>query len=247
MRIPSLRRLAAPAGLALLLVAATAVLTVRAADHADSPDTSEGNLDINDLYAFVDGDDVVLAMTVTPLLTPGEQTDDAALNPLGIYEFNLDVERDGTAEAVVQVVAHGPGPDQRVTVLGPAGPEAGPDGRRIVDASRFSGRFGTTFSGNGMRAFAGPRDDPFFINLFGDESLTSVLNAVYGSALGMQVGEDDEQTLAFADPGEDDLAGLNTVAIVVSVPKATLASVLDIPEDGTFHVWATTGARPSVS
>ena len=46
------------------LLAAHAV--IKAADHADSPDTSEGNLDVNDLYVFNQGDNVVFAMTVSP-------------------------------------------------------------------------------------------------------------------------------------------------------------------------------------
>ena len=64
-----------------ILVTALAVVgllaghaAIRAADHADSPDTSEVNLDVNDLYVFNQGDNVVFAMTVSPLLTPGEST-----------------------------------------------------------------------------------------------------------------------------------------------------------------------------
>ena len=221
----------------------TFVLTSPAADHADSPDTSQGNLDVNDLYAFVDGNDLVLAMTVAPLLTPGEATEAAALNPNGLYEFNLDVERDGIAEVVIQVVAQGAGPDQTITVLGPTTAEPAAPSRRILEGSRVSGPFGSTFSGNGLRVFTGPRDDPFFINLFGDESLTSVLNAAFGGALGQQVGEDDEQTLAFADPGSDDLAGVNTLAIVVSVPRSDIGAAIGTGADGVFYAWATTGER----
>ena len=40
--------------------------------------------------------------------------------------------------------------------------------------------------------FAGPGDDPFFIDLFGDESLTSVLNAVFSATLGETIGSVDE-------------------------------------------------------
>ncbi len=216
------------------------VLTSQAADHADSPDTSQGNLDINDLYAFIDGDDLVLAMTVSPLLTPGEATDGAALNPNGLYEFNLDVERDGIAEAVIQILAQGDGPDQTITVFGPTDADAGPV-RGILGGPRVTGAFGSTFSDNGTRVFVGPRDDPFFINLFGDESLTSVLNAAFGGALGQQVGADGEQTLAFADPGSDDLAGVNTLAIVVSLPRSDIGAALGTSADGVFYAWATTG------
>ena len=238
----STRWFAAIVGLVAVVGALVLALSTQAADHADSPDTSQGNLDVNDLYAFVDGDDLILAMTVAPLLTPGEATERAALNPNGIYEFNLDVERDGVAESVIQVVAQGDGPKQTITVLGPtAAPPSAT--RRILDGSRISGPFGSTFSGGGVQAFVGPRDDPFFINLFGDESLTSVLNAVFGEALGQQIGADEEQTLGFANPGSDDLAGVNTLAIVVSVPRAELANALGIEANGVFYTWATTGER----
>lgn len=231
--------------LGVALVAVLSVLglavTSRAADHADSPDTSQGNLDINDLYAFVDGDDLVLAMTVAPLLSPGEATNEAALNPNGIYQFNLDAERDGIAEAVIQVVAQGTGTDQTVTVLGPTevGEESAVD--RILDGPRASGSFGTTISEGDITAFVGPRDDPFYINLFGDMSLTSVLNAVYSDALDQPIGDPEEQTLAFEDPGADDLAGLNTLAIVVSIPRSAVGDALGVGADGSLFAWASTG------
>jgi hypothetical protein len=239
---PSRRRRALLGALTVAALAATG-LAVRAADHADSPDTSENNLDINDLYAFVQDDEVVLVMTVAPLLTPGEMTSRAALNPRGLYEFKLDVERDGVAEAVIQVATAGLGSSQTVTVRGPATPESGGTMSRVLPGPSLKGRFGDVLSGHGITAWAGPSDDPFFIDLFGDRSLTSVLNAAYGAALGRTIGSPDEQTLAFADPATDDLAGLNVISIVVQVPRSTLAEALGISPQGTFFVWATTSVR----
>jgi hypothetical protein len=231
--------------LALLAVACLAGygLTVDAADHADSPDTNESNLDINDVYAFNQGDDVVFVMTVSPLLTPGEMTAGAALNPRGLYEFKLDAERDGVPEAVIQVATAGQGAGQTVTVRGPVAPETTGNQSRVIPGPFLRAPFGEVMEGDGMRAWAGPSDDPFFINLFGDESLTSVLNAAFGAALGQEVGTPDEQTLAFADPGVDDLAGLNVLSIVVQLPKTAIASALGIPADGTFYTWGTTSVR----
>ena len=88
------RRLGAAIAVVALL-GVPAVMALRAADHADSPDTTEGNLDVNDLYVFSEGDNMVFAMTVSPLLTPGSATNGAAFNPEGLYQFKLDVERDG--------------------------------------------------------------------------------------------------------------------------------------------------------
>lgn len=232
-------RIAALAGIALALGVGSAV---RAADHADSPDTSEGNLDINDLYVFNQGDDVVFAMTVAPLLTPGEATNSAALNPEGLYQIKLDKDRDGVAEAVLQVAVAGTGAEQLVTVRGPMAISASqPD--QLIEQVAVRGAFNTTLTAGGMRAFVGPRDDPFFIDLFGDQSVTSVLNAAFSQALGEPVGNPAEQSLSFNPNATDDLAGLNTLAIVVQLPKSQVANALGIAPDGVFYAWATTAIR----
>lgn len=235
----------AVAVLAVLMVAglASAALVLRAADHADSPDTSQNNLDINDVYAFNRGDDIVLVMTVAPLLTPGEMTDGAALNPRGLYEFKLDAERDGVAEAVIQVATAGVGNSQTVIYRGPVTSETTGTSARVIPGPSIRATFGEVAAGGGMTAWAGASDDPFYIDLFGDMSLTSVLNAAYGAALGMQIGDPGEQTLAFADPAMDDLAGLNTISIVVQLPKADVADALGIADDGTFFLWGATSER----
>lgn len=240
-RTHSRRWLAAATVVAAGLVAAG--VAVDAADHADSPDTGERNLDINDIYAFTQGTDIVLIMTVAPLLTPGEMTTTAALNPRGLYEFKLDAQRDGIAEAVIQVATAGVGASQTVSVRGPLAPETTGTMTRIIPGPSLKGRFGEVLTGDGVMAWAGPSDDPFFIDLFGDRSLTSVLNAAYGAALGQTIGDPGEQTLAFADPALDDLAGLNVLSIVVQMPKAKLAQALGIPTDGTFYVWGATSVR----
>lgn len=228
----------------ILLALGGSQVFLTAADHADSPDTAEGNLDINDLYVFNKGaDSLVMVMTVAPLLAPGQTTDDAALNPNGLYQFKLDVERDGVAEAVIQVAAIGSGSSQTIDVRGPVAPEvAGAAANTLVDTTSIQGDFNTTFTGAGMTVFVGPRDDPFYINLFGDESLTSVLNAAFGAALGAQVGDSAEQSLSFEDPAMDDLAGVNTLAIVIQMSKADLAAALGITASDAFYAWATTSA-----
>ncbi len=216
---------------------------IHAADHADSPDTTESNLDINDLFVFNEGDDVVFIMTVSPLLTPGEATSNAALNSRGLYEFKLDVERDGIAEAVIQVAAAGPGAAQTVTVRGPVAPSMTGTTSQVEATTALRGSLGDVLSDNGMMAWVGPSDDPFYINLFGDESLTSVLNGAFSAALGTTVGDPDQQTVAFEDPATDDLAGLNTLSIVVQLPKSTIADALGIGVDGTFYAWAASSIR----
>jgi hypothetical protein len=113
----------------------------------------------------------------------------------------------------------------------------------LVTGPTVQGPLSTTLEAGGIKAFAGPRDDPFFIDLFGDRSVTSVLNAAFSAALGEQIGSPDEQSLEFDPAAQDDLAGLNVLAIVVEVPKAMVASALGVPSDGTFYAWAAAGAR----
>jgi hypothetical protein len=182
-------------------------------------------------------------MTVAPFLTPGERTNGAALNPRGLYEFKLDRERDGVAEAVIQVATSGTGQTQNVTVRGPVAPEMQGTTSRVLLGPALRGRFNQVISGDGMMAWAGTSDDPFFINITGDRSVRSVLNAAYGAALNMQVGAPSEQTLAFENPAADDFAGLNLISIVVQVPKTRLASALGIAPGGTFYFWGTTSVR----
>lgn len=225
-------------------VAVAAGLDVRAADHADSPDTNEGNLDANDLYVFARGDNLVFALTVNPLLAPGQATADAAFNPEGLYQFNLDRERDGVVDAVIQVAFLGTGADQIVDVRGPiAVSSTSGTTMGFVSAPSVRAPYDQVVVEGGTSIYAGPRDDPFFIDLFGDRSVTSVLNAAFGAALGEQVGADDEQSLEFNPDAIDDLAGLNTLAIVVEVSKADVASALGISGSDAFFAWATTGVR----
>lgn len=223
--------------LAVVGLLAAAGVAISAADHADSPATSQANLDINDLYVFNQGSNVVFVMTVNPLLSPGESTNDARLNPNGLYEFKLDRERDGRADAAIRISVRGTGDNQTIRVRGP-GPVRGSNG--AVSAPPLDVPFNDIGRGGGLKAWAGPSDDPFFINLFGDQSLTSVLNAAFGGALGQTVGDPAEQSLSFEDPAVDDLRGLNVLSIVVEAPKSQIADALGIPADGTFFAWAET-------
>ena len=72
---------------------------------------------------------------------------------------------------------------------------------------------------NGIMAFAGPRDDPFFFDLVRFKEIIA----------GTQTG--------FRDPGVDTFAGTNVMSIVVEVPKALLGSA------ATINVWGETKSK----
>ena len=73
----------------------------------------------------------------------------------------------------------------------------------------------------GVRAFAGVRDDPFYIDL---TQLLAIL---------------DGQATSFNNPGTDTLEGLNTLGIVVEMPISMLGGATQI------GVWATTSRATS--
>ncbi len=86
-----------------------------------------------------------------------------------------------------------------------------------IATGRVSGS-GETFiieGSGGVRAFAGVRDDPFYIDL------TRLLEVLGG------------QASSFRNPGDDTLAGLNTLAIVIEMPMSMLGGAQQI------GVWAT--------
>ncbi|HEY8677715.1 MAG TPA: DUF4331 domain-containing protein [Candidatus Dormibacteraeota bacterium] len=69
--------------------------------------------------------------------------------------------------------------------------------------------------GNGVKVFAGQRDDPFFVNLGGIFSPLNVTGAATGAV--------------------DTLNGVNVHSIAIQVPKATVKG----PNDSVIGVWAT--------
>ncbi len=215
------------AGAAALLAGVSVI--ARSADHADSPATaSDAVADVNDVYAFLsptDANRLVLAMTVLPFVPPTE-SGTTYFSPDVLYQFKIDTNGDAIEDMVVQVQFDQPGPNQRFTVFGPVRPTStGSLGNVIVaDAATVGGRISTTAvaafeSANGMMAFAGIREDPFFFDF---EQFMAVLA---GSAGG------------FRSLGIDTFAGLNTLAIVVELPISMLGGSTNL------GVWATT-SRP---
>ena len=228
----------------ILVAALGAGIRLQAADHKDAPASSETNLDITDLYAFSRGDSMVFIMNVSPFLAPGAATVGAAFNPDGLYQFKLDKERDGVEDAVIQVTVSRTDSARAVSVRGPGVPTVrGTAANALLKDSTVAGPLNQVFHGPGVTAFAGPRDDPFFLHLMGDSSLTSVLNAAYSAALDTTVGSPTQQSLAFSKTGHDDFAGTNVLSIVVKIPKAVLADRLGMAVTAPFYVWATTSIK----
>jgi hypothetical protein len=105
------------------------------------------------------------------------------------------------------------------------GPKSTPDYEALADAAIHE-------VGDGMKVFAGQRDDPFWVDLGGVGDLLTI-RELPGNAGG----------------GVDDLAGLNVMALVLQVPIDQLTSSGAVPAgadaaDAVIGLW-TTALRPS--
>lgn len=211
-------------GASTLLAAALAAGPAWAADHIDAPfTTANPNSDINDLYAFTPTPDTVaFVMTVVPFSDSATR-----LNPDYLYQFKLDTNGDAVEDQVIQVIASGTGANQRYFVNGPVTPNVlGATGNTIRLDNALSARFGQTTTDGTRTAFVGLRDDPFFFDLARFGEIIDDVAGRDGSAAG------SVENGGFNDPGTDTLAGANTLAIVVEVPRAAVGG-------GTLGVWAT--------
>ncbi|MBK8902890.1 MAG: DUF4331 family protein [Anaerolineaceae bacterium] len=183
----------------LLLMAAAMVLGVSAsaigaADHLDAPLVQQdGRTDINDVYAFTNGENTVMVMTVNPLAGVLSGT---ALRPHAQYEFVIDNNGDYHEDLVYVVRAgqtnrRGQQPIQLFEVGGK---------RRLA---RGTNEANIPVRGGGS-LYVGVRDDPFFFDLvaFQDQVL----------------GAGGSRT--FCDGNQNDFfAGANVTAIVLELPS----------------------------
>ncbi len=195
-----------------------------AADHIDAPAvTGPGSAslgtDITDIYAFQspsNSNNLVLVCNTQGLLSPAS-TGSAKFPDDALFEFNIDNNNDNSEDLVIQCLIQ----KDKMRVFGPAAPVNKGTGSMILTGAAFTdvniSTYGTApitaTNMNGMKIFAGPRDDPFFFDL------TQFRAILGGTATG------------FRSPGIDAFAGTNVMSIVVEVPKSMLGT-------GTINVWA---------
>lgn len=208
------------------------------ADHLDSPATkADPTVDINDLYSFMDGNNLVLAMTVFPAATTGAKFSDkvqyvfhtSSGAAFGATTANEDIICTFDTAQKIQCWA---GTDEYVT--GDASAAAG-----IASAD---GKF---------KVFAGLRADPFFFNLDGFKHTVSTVEGAAGSLSFDTSGcptLDDATAAALRgqlqsapDGGapQDFFKSLNGLAIVVSLDKS-----LATKGGAIVSTWASTHKAP---
>ncbi len=195
-----------------------------AADHIDAPAVAGGISDITDVYAFQaeNPDNVVLVANVQGLLSPGG-TAAAVFDENTLIEFNIDTDANAVEDFVIQAIPRG----DTMHFFGPFTPSStGLSSSVNVDAITQSdvkitpyGESAIVGTNAGMSFFAGPRDDPFFMDF---ARYTQIIAGV---------------ETEFANPGSDTFAGTNVLSIVIEVPKAMVGG------SGSVSIWVTSNRK----
>ena len=189
-----------------------------AADHIDAPAVQGGSSDITDFYAFQgeNTNNLVFVANVQGLLSPSE-TGNAAFDENVMIEFNIDNTGDYIEDLVIQAVPR----DGKMYFFGPVAPTQTGLNSTVETMASNTGMVAITPYGsdamigtsNGMKFFAGPRDDPFFMDF-----------AQYSQIVGGMAS-------SFNNPGSDTFAGTNVMSVVVEVPKAMIGG------SGMINTW----------
>ena len=194
-----------------------------AADHVDSPTITNQPTDITDLYVFkaADANNLVFVANSQGLQSP-TMSATAKFDANTVLEFNIDNNNDKIEDLVIQCkydVA-----SNKMKIYGPIAPSStgtkskleGAVTAEVAVTPYASGTPTIAAGSNGIKVFAGPRDDPFFFDL------TQYKKIIAGTAS------------SFNNPGADSFAGTNVLSTVVEVPKSLLGGT------GTINVWLET-------
>lgn len=239
-----MRKSRALAALAVLAGGAAVLgYSVRAlsADHQDSPAvTASPTADINDVFTWMDGNDVVLAMTVYPAAPTGALFDDRVQ-----YVFHTSSGAAfGAASTPVDVIATFD-VTQKISLW------VGTSEFVTGDASPTSG---LTSADGKVKVFAGLRADPFFFNLDGFKNTVATVKSVASGLTFNDAGcpslTQDQSTLLVGQLGSapdggapvNHFATFNALTIVVSVDKSLLTAGGPV-----VSVWAGTYATVPVT
>jgi hypothetical protein len=172
-----LKRIVGSVTAVLALTAAGMLYAVHPAKSSDHQDTynlatrSNTSADITDVYVFPspsNANDVVFAMDVSPLITPGTGASHF-FDPTLMYQFKIAHGATNYKEdQVIQIGVNGTGASQTLSLYGPAAPnEVGTTNTFLQTASGTAPyNTSTSLQSGTVKLFGGPRTDPFFFDLF---------------------------------------------------------------------------------
>ncbi|HEV2145933.1 MAG TPA: DUF4331 family protein [Longimicrobiaceae bacterium] len=227
----------------------------RGSDHVDTAEVElSPTLDLNDVYVFPGSSDgrIVLVMDVaSPINALGRNV--RGFDPNALYQFKIDNNGDAREDLVLQFLfdemTNG---TQRVNVLGPAAPNNAPGdttgmlNRLIASPVSAGNPFNQNFTtANGMQVFAGPRNDPFYLDF---EQFVQILPDRRPATFLTGVATDAKMPTAFCGAAppfdvscqpKDFFAGANTLSIVVEMPESMLNP--GTGANAKLGIWATIG------
>ncbi len=207
-------------------VAALSIFLI-SADHIDAPAVAGTTADITDFYAFQgeNTSNFVFAANVQGLLAPGQPTSQAVFDETVLVEINIDTNNDLKEDLVIQAIKRG----DSMYFFGPTAPAMQGLESTIATSARRSVKISTKddvqiTEKDGMKFFAGPREDPFFFDF-------NQYNAILAGTAG-----------SFNNPGADTFAGTNVLSIVVEIPKSMIpGGVAGVnpfaPNTPIYNVW----------
>jgi hypothetical protein len=242
MRLPAFRgrtKWITAAAAALVATAGVAAVAI-ASDHMDTPLVEfNPRYDVNDVYAFPGStpDRIVLVLgTQSPITPAGVRTAAFGDKDDVLYQLKVDNDGDKQEDVVLQFTFSGPAHNQKVRMQGPEEPnEVGTLNTLINGKRELQGSTNQTLgSASGIQLFAGPRDDPFFIDL---EAFFSILPDREPESGPLSTIPQGPLSFRPAGSAVDFLKGYSDLAIVVELPLSMLTENGAHPK---FGVWGTT-------
>ena len=234
--------------LAATIMGAGSIIAARAlsaSDHQDTPLVEfSPQFDINDVYAFPSPGDpsrTVLALTTRSPLAPSQVSGAVfGTRDQQLYQIKIDNTGDAREDLVFQVTFTGKSGKQKVTLRGPVEPNSVGTANTLVGGPQVKGYTNTVISEGDIKLFAGPRDDPFFIDLEAFFRILPDRRPEAGPLSTITQGPLTFRAASGGNPAVDYLRSFNALAIVIEVPTSAIANPAT---GGRFGVWATT-SRP---
>ncbi|MEO8876471.1 MAG: DUF4331 family protein [Polyangiaceae bacterium] len=215
---------------AVLAAALGYTTRARSADHLDAPaTTAEPAADINDVFSWTDGSNVILAMTVYPNAAPGTKFSDSVQY---VFHTQSGAAYGATTATEKDIIA-------TFDAAGKIQLWVGSDEYVTGDASATTG---LSSADGKVKVFAGLRADPFFFNLSGFKAAVATVDSLEEAGTIQGFGTTDAgcpliptsagatlRNLLSKNPADggvaqNDFAAFNALSIVVAVDKSLVNS-----------------------
>ncbi len=219
-------------------VVACVATTALAADHKDGPAVvADPAADINDVFVFPNGNNVVLAMTVSPFADKAT----AKFSDVTKYVFHVDSHASfaGATTKSTDVIC-------TFTTAQVASCWVGSADYVTGDASATAG---ISSASNKVKVFAGPRADPFYFYLTGfNATRNAAIGAIPGLIAANAINGSGCPNLSAAQvtalqglltattQDQNDLKAANVLGLTLEIDK----SLLTANADEVISVWAST-------